>query len=40
MWHRQYLDHESCKRRKKPIDNLVEESSNNIDQNEMIHNRL
>ena len=34
----QYLDYKDCKCRKKLIDQLVEECSENIDENEMIHN--
>ena len=33
----QYLDYENCKRRKKLINNLFEECSENIDGNEMIY---
>ena len=34
----EYLDYENCKYRKKLIDQLVEECSENIDENEMIYN--
>ena len=34
----QYLDYKNCKCRKEPISKLVEESSENIDGNEMIYN--
>ena len=34
----QYLDYENCKSRKKLVDKLVEECSENIDGNEMIYN--
>ena len=34
----QYLDYKNCKCRKKPVDKLVEECSENIDGNEMIYN--
>ena len=33
-----YLDFKNCKCRKKLVDKLVEECSNNIDENEMINN--
>ena len=34
----EYLDYKNCKRRKKIIDKLVEECSENIDGNEMLYN--
>ena len=34
----EYLDYNNCKCRKRQIDNLVEECSENIDGNEMIYN--
>ena len=34
----EYLDYENCKCRKKLVDKLVEEYSENIDENEMIYN--
>ena len=34
----EYLDYESCKCRRKLIDKLVEECSENIDGNELIYN--
>ena len=34
----QYLDYKNCKCRKKLVDKLVEECSENIDGNEMIYN--
>ena len=34
----EYLDYEYCKCRKKLVDKLVEECSENIDENEMTHN--
>ena len=34
----EYLDYENCKCRKRPIDELVEECSENIDGNEIIYN--
>ena len=34
----EYLDYENCKFRKKLIDKLLEERSENIDGNEMIYN--
>ena len=34
----QYLDYEECKCRRKIVDNLVEECSENIYENEMIYN--
>ena len=34
----EYLDHEHCKCRKRLIDKLVEECSENIDENELIYN--
>ena len=34
----EYLDYENCKCRKKLIDKLIEERSENIDRNEMIYN--
>ena len=34
----QYLDYENCKCRKKLVDKLVEECSENIDGNEMVYN--
>ena len=34
----EYLDYENCKCRKKLIDKLLEERSENIDGNEMIYN--
>ena len=36
----QYLDYKSCKCRKKPIDKLVEECSENIDGDELIYNAI
>ena len=33
-----YLDYENCKCRKRLVDKLVEECSDNIDGNEMIYN--
>ena len=33
---REYLDYENCKCRKKLVNNLVEECSENLDENEMI----
>ena len=35
---RQYSDYENCKYKKELIDKLVEECSENIDRNNMIHN--
>ena len=35
----EYLDYQNCKCRKKLMDTLVEECSENIDRNEMIYNR-
>ena len=35
---REYLDYKNCKRRKRIIDNLVEECSENINGNEMPYN--
>ena len=35
---REYLDYENCTCRKRLIDKLVEECSESIDENEMIHN--
>ena len=35
---REYFDYENCKCRRKLVDKLVEECSENIDGNEMIHN--
>ena len=35
---REYLDYKNCKCRKKLVDKLVEECSENIDGNELIHN--
>ena len=35
---REYLDYKNCKFRKKLVDKLVEECSENIDRNEIIHN--
>ena len=34
----EYLDYKNCKCRKKIIDKLVEECSENIDENEMLYN--
>ena len=34
----EYLDYENCKCRKKLVDKLVEECSENIDENEMYYN--
>ena len=34
----EYLDNKNCKRRRRIIDNLVEECSENIDGNKMLHN--
>ena len=36
---RQYLDYKNCKRRKRLVDKLVEECSENIDENKLIYNR-
>ena len=35
---REYLDYENCKCRKRLIDNLIEECSEDINRNEMIYN--
>ena len=35
---REYLDYENCKCREKTVNKLVEECSENIDENEMIFN--
>ena len=34
----QYLDYKDCKSIRKIVDNLVEECSENVDENEMIYN--
>ena len=34
----EYLDYKNCKCRKKIIDKLIEECSENIDENKMLHN--
>ena len=36
----EYLDYRNCKCRNKLIDKLIEECSENIDENEMIHNEI
>ena len=36
---REYLDYKNCKCRQKIVDKLVEECSENIDENEMIYNK-
>ena len=38
MWCWRYLDYENCKYRESVIDKLVEESSENIDENKIIYN--
>ena len=38
MWFGEYLDYANCKSRKRLIDKLVEECSEDINGNEMIHN--
>ena len=38
MWCCGYLDYKNCKCRKRLIDRLVEECSENIDENKMIYN--
>ena len=35
----EYLDYKNCKCRKKVIDKLVDECSENIDENEMLYNK-
>ena len=36
----EYLDHKNCKCRKKIIDKLIEECSENIDGNEMLYKEI
>ena len=37
---REYLDYKNCKCRKKVVDSLVEKCSENIDENEMVYNKI